>query len=1456
MTRFFTSPVVSSLLLAGANADFQMRFRLCRENKDGTTKVVKAADSNGHMYIGTDQSELSTETLYKVPLNLEGNTAKLGRVMEVTIIGHDYTPETQTLNALFDERNVLCLEDMIAVRSDGEEINMVQIDNLAVQPVDWVAATPGYKIKYFTNSCLRDNRRLAKTDAFLLTCASEKTYYFKYDECANDEDNRCDPNATCYDQDNGYYCKCNVGYVETQFAGMVSFDGLEAGCEVGVEDNFITGNGEEAEFDFDDCGVNMSCMVNIENCEPGDPGCALVAWKVEDDELCVTMVSSGEDKYVGFGIAPEDTMTDADLTFCQDRDEGLGVEPALGQPGGNGEPLTVGIEDGLDPSTVRTSRDGDLFICSFCKPLTVEKNGNEYDLNTDTEWNILISKGDMNGDDPVYHGISDENGNAVASPTLEISAEADPVCINCKTDTEDSYVPGTQGDENIDLAECGVTVNCLTNMDKCVEQPEDLDCVFAKWTVDDEKMCVTLQGKTQISQDRYVGIAISNGRSMDDSDITFCQERGTGLGVEAGLGGDMNGRPNTGVGTDSIIEGSVFVNPLGVRDHGDKFVCTFCRPLTVDKDGQETTLDDTSEWNLLLSNGAMDGDKPLYHGPSSEKGNAVSTTKPLVLHKDTDPVFLVGGSPDPEDNFIEGDGEPDVDFDGCGVTINCMANIENCRLGDPECALVTWEVEDDKLCVTMSGTGGEDKYVGFGIAPGDTMTAADLTFCQDRGENGIGVQSAMGGAENGRPRTDGIQDGLYPDTVKSSRDGDIFSCSFCKPLTVEKGGETYTMDPTTEWNILISKGEMNGNEPDYHGISTENGNAVASPTPLEISKENEEKVFINGHVPDDDFVEGTTDSELAFDLGECGVTVSCMTNMEDCTPENPDCVFAKWTTTDEEMCVTLSGRSSGTNSYIGFAVSTNRNMEDADITMCQERGEGNIGVEAGVGGSPGGRPNTNGLGTGSFIEDSVTVNRIGDQYLCSYCRPLVVEKDGQTYRLDETTEWNLLLSNGKMDGDIPEYHGPSYEDGNAVSSEHKIVIHKDEPNIFIVGDSFKNSKQQRFETCAITYADDVYKVPSSGFIGSYYRDSDVTTECEWDCQYDRECNTYFVFVFRLTGSSGTTDKWACYKNSHSHLKGPNLTEAPVSPVLGSYTSVQLWEGKMVDVHQCPNRDCPPGRSKGIDAYGNPDYTQTRHCFPTKSAASIGRCNNDDGEAVMQIRLKRELYYTAPSGFTLSADGQFYEKEYAHGSLTKSLTDDGQFLNMTTEVKIYGYGGRGADAVIVYTDVGVCMRFTCLYSMEDQITQENTSVRGYDTVATRMRVGEIKYELKIKDDSLTIGETVEFTITPKSLDFVYAQAFECLIKHEENTGEKDSTGNDIVHDRTAAILGDGNGAYCRNRYVNFEFVSGQGGKGVMEYSYTAFKWATGVDRKNEEDQKLVCKIHVSLDDFGNVDAPHC
>ena len=106
--------------------------------------------------------------------------------------------------------------------------------------------------------------------------------------------------------------------------------------------------------------------------------------------------------------------------------------------------------------------------------------------------------------------------------------------------------------------------------------------------------------------------------------------------------------------------------------------------------------------------------------------------------------------------------------------------------------------------------------------------------------------------------------------------------------------------------------------------------------------------------------------------------------------------------------------------------------------------------------------------------------------------------------------------------------------------------------------------------------------------------------------------------------------------------------------------------------------------------------------------------------------------------------------------------------------------------------------------------------------------------------------VEFTITPKTLDFLHAQARDCRV----TTVDRDDSDKTL----TAVILKDNGNSYCRNRHVHFTIMSGQGGKDVMSYQYTAFKWSTDVNVKNEEKQTLTCKVRLSLDEFGNTNDP--
>ena len=48
-------------------------------------------------------------------------------------------------------------------------------------------------------------------------------------------------------------------------------------------------------------------------------GCGLIAWKNVGQTLEVKMVRNGQNTWVGMGFAPGSQMTNADMTFCQNR---------------------------------------------------------------------------------------------------------------------------------------------------------------------------------------------------------------------------------------------------------------------------------------------------------------------------------------------------------------------------------------------------------------------------------------------------------------------------------------------------------------------------------------------------------------------------------------------------------------------------------------------------------------------------------------------------------------------------------------------------------------------------------------------------------------------------------------------------------------------------------------------------------------------------------------------------------------------------------------------------------------------------------------------------------------------------------------------------------------------------------------------------------------------------------
>lgn len=202
--------------------------------------------------------------------------------------------------------------------------------------------------------------------------------------------------------------------------------------------SFLQGGDGEA-FDPNECGVTASCMANIPNCKPGDEKCAIVSWKMNQNDLDVTLTHSGEKTWVAIGLTPvgrpnQDGMSLADIYYCQDRPVGLGIESAW-SPENTRPSLKDEYDGAVMADSVKTYRNGSAYTCSFTKKGSFQKEDNFYNMTESNTWNIIIAKGKMTADDPNkpnYHGYSAEpnEGNAIlASNSVKIYSGMEHVAI-------------------------------------------------------------------------------------------------------------------------------------------------------------------------------------------------------------------------------------------------------------------------------------------------------------------------------------------------------------------------------------------------------------------------------------------------------------------------------------------------------------------------------------------------------------------------------------------------------------------------------------------------------------------------------------------------------------------------------------------------------------------------------------------------------------------------------------------------------------------------------------------------------------------------------------------------------------------------------------------------------------------------------------------------------------------
>jgi len=160
------------------------------------------------------------------------------------------------------------------------------------------------------------------------------------------------------------------------------------------------------------CGVDSSCMAMRSDCAPSDGDCGFVQWQLDNDQIAVTLHFTGDEAWVGVGFSRDREMGQDDIYYCQRRTGRVGMISAYSV--GMSRPIELGsdvVDSGI--GQVRTYQNGNEFVCSFRRPISVTKDNLEYDLASG-EWHILLSTGSVNADSTSYHGPS-ASGRAISS---------------------------------------------------------------------------------------------------------------------------------------------------------------------------------------------------------------------------------------------------------------------------------------------------------------------------------------------------------------------------------------------------------------------------------------------------------------------------------------------------------------------------------------------------------------------------------------------------------------------------------------------------------------------------------------------------------------------------------------------------------------------------------------------------------------------------------------------------------------------------------------------------------------------------------------------------------------------------------------------------------------------------------------------------------------------------------
>lgn len=270
--------------------------------------------------------------------------------------------------------------------------------------------------------------------------------------------------------------------------------------------------------------------------------------------------------------------------------------------------------------------------------------------------------------------------------------------------------------------------------------------------------------------------------------------------------------------------------------------------------------------------------------------------------------------------------------------------------------------------------------------------------------------------------------------------------------------------------------------------------------------------------------------------------------------------------------------------------------------------------------------------------------------------------------------------------------------------------------------------------------------------------------------------------------------------------------------------------------RAPLTPCTAGTTVGIDVNGDPDSSNTDHCYPTMSAAFVKSCNHATTNVAEMTIAFEKAYFEANvnlSSFALNAAGTHYEQVVGFGGINTRTSTNGNDVEL-----YYSLQDHGTSAVSQGQQIFLSSRkdveFSCAYSLATQTLSTGVDVGGTDVVISRAARGNLLFTMT-GSPNVTIGDPHSFSIVPTTPGAVFYTTKNCKVQTAD------------LLQSYGLIYDDGNGM-CTDFVTNVSNDSGSwSSSGQQDFSYNAFKFSLPATRQQnaQESQVITCDIDLSM-----------